>query len=151
MEHHAIGQQVLVEHQTLAYITSALRATIGWKFQGSDLTRKLTSLRFVGESFERHLEHLMGLEEADGYMAVVFESRPELSDAAVALRQEHDQFREELSSILARLRGVGPTDHDSFTNVSHDLVAMLERVDEHSKKETELLQEVLLRDEGGEG
>ncbi len=151
MEHHAIGQQVLVEHQTLSYVTSALRATIGWKYQGSDLTRKLESLRFVGESFERHLEHLMRLEEEDGYMAVVVESRPESNDIVQALRREHDEFRANLRRILTRLRRVNATDHDSFAKVSHDLLALLDQLDEHSKKETDLLQEVLLTDEGGEG
>ena len=151
MDHLAIPQQVLVEHQTLAYVTSALRATMGWKYQGTDLSRKLASLRFVGQSFQRHLKHLMELEEEDGYMAVVLADRPELTDEVEALRQEHDQFRKALNRILARLRRVAPTDHAAFTKISDDLSALLEKLDEHSRKETGLLQHALLEDEGGEG
>ena len=36
-------------------------------------------------------------------------------------------------------------------SVSEELLALLERLDEHHKQETDLLQEALLRDEGGEG
>ena len=151
MDHHAIPQQVLVEHQTLAYVTSALRATMGWKYQGTDLSRKLASLRFVGQSFQRHLKHLMELEEENGYMAVVLADRPELTDEVEALRQEHDQFRKRLNRILSRLRRVEPTDHAAFTKISDDLTALLEHLDEHSRKEIDLLQHALLEDEGGEG
>jgi len=151
MDHLAIPQQVLVEHQTLAYITSALRATIGWKYQGADLSRKLDSLRFVGQSFQRHLKHLMTLEEEDGYMTVVLESRPDLSEEVDRLQKEHAQFRRTLSRIMTRLRRLVPTDHGTYNKVADDLLALLEKLDEHSKKETGLLQEALLRDEGGEG
>ena len=51
MDHLAIPQQVLIEQQTLAYVTSALLSTVGWNFQGADLSRKLSSLLFVGQSF----------------------------------------------------------------------------------------------------
>ena len=151
MDHLAIPQQVLVEHQTLAYVTSALRATMGWKYQGTDLSRKLSSLRFVGQSFQRHLKHLMELEEEDGYMAVVLADRPELTDEVEALRQEHDQFRKSLNRILARLRRVAPTDHEAFTKISDDLSGLLGKLDQHSRKEIDLLQHALLEDEGGEG
>jgi len=151
MDHHANSQQLLVEHQTLAHVTNALRATIGWEYQDTDLTRKLQSLRFVGESFKRHLKHLMELEEADGYMAVVLESRPELQEEVEALRREHSQFRTALRAILGRLRRVESTDRAGFESVSSDLIALLDRLDEHGKKEIELLQAALLTDEGGEG
>jgi hemerythrin HHE cation binding domain-containing protein len=151
MDHLAIPQQVLVEHQTLAFVISALRSTIGWKFPGSNLTRKLESLRFVGQSFERHLKRLMALEEADGYMEVVVSTRPELKEVVDTLQREHAQFRRRLSRILSALRKLDPTDHVTFDNVSHDLLALLDQLDEHGKKETDLLQEALLTDEGGEG
>jgi hemerythrin-like domain-containing protein len=151
MEHLAIPQQLLVEHQTLAHVTSALRATIGWKYQGADFTRKLESLRFVGDSFKRHLKHLMELEESDGYMRVVVDSRPELKDDVDALRREHAQFRTALRSLLGRLRRQASTDHEAFNAVCADFLKLLDKLDEHGKKETDLLQGALLTDEGGEG
>jgi hemerythrin-like domain-containing protein len=151
VDHVAISEQVLVEHKILAHITSALRATIGWAYQGTDLTRKIGSLRFVGQSLQRHLKHLMGLEEEDGYMSVILESHAELSDEIEALRQEHGQFRKDLSRILTRLRLVKPTDHLALAKISENLLALLEKLDEHSHKETGLIQHALLKDEGGEG
>ena len=45
MEHLAIPQQLLVEHQTLGHVISALRATIGWKYQDADFTSGIQQLR----------------------------------------------------------------------------------------------------------
>jgi hypothetical protein len=151
MDQVAMRQQLLVEHQTLSHVTSALRATIGWKYQGVDFARKLESLRFVGESFKRHLKHLLELEESDGYMSVVVDSRPELKDVVEALRREHAQFRTALRGILGRLRRQSSTDHEGFDAVCADFLKLLDKLDEHDKKEIDLLQGALLTDEGGEG
>ena len=151
MEHHALTQQVLAEHQTLAFVTSALRSTMGWKFAGSDLSRKLASSLFVGQSFQRHLKRLLSLEEEEGYMDAVLSSHPELHEEVEKLRHEHDDFRRDLSRLLGRLRRVSPTDHEGFANVSADMEALLDRLETHSTKETDLIQQALLQDEGGEG
>jgi hypothetical protein len=151
MEHHAISQQILVEHQTLAFVTSALRSTMGWKLSGSDLSRKLGSLLFVTQSLQRHLKRLLSLEEAEGYMDVVLASRPELHEEVDRLRLEHEQFRGDLSRLLSRLRRVAPTDHEAFAKASDELANLLVRLEAHSTKETDLLQQALLQDEGGEG
>jgi hypothetical protein len=151
MEHSDIQQQVLVEHETLAHVVSALRTTMSWHVTGPDFSRKLSSLRFVGESFQRHLKRLLQLEQAEGYMAAVLESRPELGDAVRALRREHVEFRKGVRDILGRLRSVAVTDQATFARITDDLSALLARLDEHHVKETDLLQEALLRDEGGEG
>jgi hypothetical protein len=151
MDHLASGQQLLVEHQTLGHITSALRATIGWKYPATNLSRKLESLRFVGESFKRHLKHLMELEEQGGYMSVVVTSRPESKEEVEKLQGEHAQFRKSLTRILARLRAVAPADRDTLESISQDLLGLLEQLDAHGKREVDLLQDALLTDEGGEG
>ena len=151
MERRNIQQQVMVEHETMAHIVSALRTTLGWHVVGADFSRKLSSLRFVGDSFQRHLKRLMQLEQADGYMAVVLAERPDMTEEVRALRREHVQFRKQVRDILARLGRVAPTDRSTFTQITNDLAALLEKLDEHHAKETDLLQEALLRDEGGEG
>ena len=93
----------------------------------------------------------MGLEEEDGYMVDVLTSRPELKDEVEALRQEHVHFRTGLNRTLNRLKQVAPTDHATVTAISEDLLALLEKLDAHSHKETGLMQHALLTDEGGEG
>lgn len=141
----------MIEHETLAHITSALRTTVGWESRGSDFSRKRSSLRFVCESFDRHLKRMFKLEQAEGYMTVVLDSRPELSDEVRTLRGEHVQFRKQVRDILSRLAVVETTDHDTFSRICDELAALLDRLDKHHHKETVLLQEALLRDEGGEG
>ena len=149
--HQDIQQQVLVEHDTLSHVVSALRTTMGWHVTGPDVSRKLSSLRFVCESFQRHLKRLLRLEQTEGYMAVVVESRPELSEEVKTLRREHTMFRKGVRDALARMRAVAPTDLPTFQKITDDLAALLDQLDAHHRKETNLLQEALLRDEGGEG
>jgi hypothetical protein len=151
MNHRATSQHVLMEHETLKHLTGALRHTIGWKQPGDDLCRKLSSLRFVAQSFQRHLQRLMALEEEDGYLAVVIESRPQLNNEVATLGQQHDEFRARVRSILDRLDCVAPADHAAFRGVCDDLLALLQTVDDHGKKESDLIQKALLQDEGGEG
>ena len=151
MNPREIEQQVLVEQQTLSYVASALRTTIDWKFQGPDFTRKLSSLRFVGESFERHLNRLIELKEEDGYMLGVVAECPQFADGVKALHQEHGKFRAEVRDLLRRLHEVSSTDRETLTAISDDLAALLTELEEHQQKEMDLLQEALLRDEGGEG
>lgn len=151
MDHAGLAQQVLLEHQTLESVTAALRVTMGWSYEGDDLSRKLSSLTFVGKSFQRHLKRLIALEEEGGYMAVVLESRPELSEEVASLEQEHGRFRKALAGILRRLRQVSPDDRARLASLSDELGTMLDAIDAHNRKENRLLQEALLRDEGGEG
>ncbi len=151
MDHQDIQQQVLIEQATMAHVVSALRTTMGWKSREGDISRKLSSVLFVCESFQRHLKRLLRLEQSEGYMAVVLDSRPELSDEVRALRRQHTEFRKKLREILARLRTIGPTEQAAFTQTSSELEMLLDRLDEHHRKEAALLQEALLRDEGGEG
>jgi hypothetical protein len=151
MERQDIQQQVLIEQDTLGHIVSALRTTIGWESREPDFSRKLSSLHFVCESFQRHLMRLFQLEQTEGYMTVVLDSRPQLSDEVRALRSEHVRFRDQVRDILDHLGSVAPTDRATFSRISDELVALLDRLDKHHHKETRLLQEALLRDEGGEG
>jgi hemerythrin-like domain-containing protein len=151
VDHSAISEQVLVEHKILAHIVNALRASIDWNHRGTDLTRKIGSLRFVSQSLQRHLKHLTGLEEEDGYMSVVVESHPGLQDEVAALRQEHVHFRTGLNRILNRLKKARPDDHATVAAISEDILALLEKLDAHSHKETGLIQHASFTDEGGEG
>ena len=151
MAHDDIAHQTLVEHGLLRHITEALRLTAGRKAEGHDLSRSLSTLKFVTQCFERHLERLMALEEHDGYMDVVVRTEPRLAKAVDALREEHGQFRGAVSRVTRRLDEVGATDHGSYARLCGELLALLDRVEQHSDREAGLVQEALGRDEGGEG
>jgi hemerythrin-like domain-containing protein len=149
MERHDVAQQMQVEHGLLRYLIEALRATVAWPVPGPDASRKLSTLRFIAESFQRHLEHLLALEEYDGYMGLVRASCPRLGRATDALRAEHEGFRTEARRIAQRLERLPGTDLAALGQVCADLLALLGQVEGHGKKEMALLQEALEQDEGG--
>ena len=146
-----IAHQTLVEHGLLRHITEALRLTAGRKAEGHDLSRSLSTLKFITQCFERHLERLMALEEHDGYMDVVLRPEPRLAKAVDALREEHGQFRGAVGRLTRRIEGVSAADPESFDAACADLLVLLDRVDRHSDQESRLVREALAWDGGGEG
>jgi hemerythrin-like domain-containing protein len=151
MAHDDIAQQTLVEHGLLRHITEALRLTAGRRAEGHDPPRTLSTLRFIAQSFERHLGRLMALEEHDGYMDVVLRTEPRLGKAVDALREEHGQFRGAVGRLARRPGQLSAADPESFAAACDELLVFLDRVDRHSDRESRLVQEALGRDGGGEG
>jgi hemerythrin-like domain-containing protein len=146
-----MAEQVMVEHEMLQHIVDGLRRAIGMKAEGDDLSRKLHTVRFIAQSLQRHLDHMLQLEECDGYMEVVVERSPHLGRRVDVLRQEHEQFRKSARQVLKDLETVAPTDAVRFGGVCGDVLALLRRLESHTRKEVELLTESFDRDGGGEG
>ncbi len=151
MNPHDITAQTRVEHELLSHLFQGLRSTAAWRVQEPDASRKLSTLRFVAQSFQRHLERLLALEEYDGYMSLLPSDAPRLGRTADNLRAQHEQFRTEARRIVQQLERLPATDLPALGQVCDDLLALVGRIEEHSKKEIALIQETFGRDEGGEG
>jgi hemerythrin-like domain-containing protein len=151
MSYSDVVQQTAVEQAMLENLMKALRETMAWQVEGEDGSRKLSTLRFIAQSFQRHLEHLMTLEEYDGYMDLVMNSSPHLSRSVQGLRQEHDQFRSAIRRIVQRLERQSAADQGPLAGICNDLRALLEQVDAHDRRERGLWLEAFGRDGGGEG
>ncbi len=140
-----------MEHQILDHVKQALRVTLGWQVPSVGMPRKLSSLQFTLKSFQRHLERLMDIEEEDGYMVLVAETKPNLSARLAELEQDHDRFRREIRHLLPEVESLSEYQSEEFEQVCSEISDLLEKVDHHDTEEIELLQETLLYDEGGEG
>jgi len=151
MNRQDVSQQTQVEHEMLRLIMEGLRITVGWQMPGPNASRKLSTLRFNTQSFQRHLEHLLTLEEYDGYMDLVPTIAPRLSRAKDALRAEHDAFRKEARQMVQRLEALSATEPAALGQAGDDLLLLLRNIEEHSRKEIALLQEAFTRMDGGEG
>jgi hypothetical protein len=146
-----LAQQALIENNLLGYLVAGLRAAVQWRVAGEDFSRKLSTLRFISRSFQRHLERLLDLEEFDGYLDEVAATSPQLGRQVDRLRGEHGWFREATRRAVHRLEQASPGDPAEFTGICADLAELLNRVGEHSRQEVRLLQEAFDRDIGGEG
>src|SRR6516164_7407448 len=145
-----VAQQMQVEHGLLQHLIGGLRAA-AWPVPGPDASRKLSTLRFVAGSFQRHLERLLALEEYDGYLGLVRATSPRLVRAADALRAEHERFRAEARRLAQRLERLPGTGAAALAPVCADLLALLGQVEGHSEREMALVHEAFGQDEGGEG
>ena len=146
-----VAEQCLIEHRALGHIKEALCLAVDWQVGLPGLPRKLATVRFMAQSFRRHIERLMSLEEKGGYMEVVGQLKPNLVDQSRRLRAEHDVFRATLARLLPRLERAGETDASEIGSICDDLHSLLHRVDIHDARETARLQDVVMQDEGGEG
>ena len=145
---HDIAQQTKVETDMLKLLMEGLRSTVAWKVQDHDITRKLSTLRFIAQSFQRHLDRLFAVEEKDGYMDLAGK-KPRLSRTVDALKLEHGEFRTEIQRIVHGLEGISSNEHATFCTLCEELLALLEKLDEHSKKEADLFLEAFEQDRGG--
>jgi hypothetical protein len=148
---HDIAQQTLIESALLQRLVEGLREALAWQIQGDDFSRKLSTVRFISKSFQRHLERLMRLEEVDGYMDIVLEAKPSLSRTVPSLREDHHRFRQMSGQFVRQLEQVTDTDFESFMSTCHELSGLLDDLDRHHKKEAKLFQEAFEQEEGGEG
>jgi len=144
-------RQAAVEHEALRHIIGALRTVLDWKPTADDGARKLSSLRFITQSFQRHLERLMALKEQDGYMSDAVEQMPSLADKEQTLLREHDEFEESLHRLVLKLEHVSASDRAKMDEACRDLEELLVKLDDHHRREAELMQEAYLRDSGGQG
>jgi hypothetical protein len=146
-----VTEQCLIEHRALSHIKAALRLALDWQVGPPGIPRKLATVRFTAQSFRRHLERLMNLEEKDGYMEVVGQMKPNMVEKANRLRGEHDVFRATLARLLPQLEAVTEDQPEELAVLCDDLYSLLAGVDIHDAREVALLQEVTLQDDGGEG
>ena len=114
MNQELLIQQTKVENQALEHITQALEVMIGWRVNGDGYGRKLSSVRFFTELYQRHLERLFALEEIDGYMETISRLNPELTSQVDVLKREHEQFRAAVRKIVVRLDLASPTQLAEF-------------------------------------
>src|SRR5262249_11698601 len=141
MTHLNVVRQTQVEKKLLKFLTEGVKNTLAWKIQGEDLSRKLSTLKFITRSFKSHMERLMDLEERDGYMDIVVEKHPHLCKSVDALRAEHDSFRQGICRLVQDLDRVLPTDQNTLTRICDQTTVLLKNVDEHNRKEADIFQE----------
>jgi hemerythrin-like domain-containing protein len=134
---------MLLEHEVVARLADALRTSIGWSHHGG-ITRQLESVRFLADSFQRHLERMLDLEEQGGYMELLTESHPQLEPDLKRLRGEHDLFRSRMQSAVANLQRLNEPTQAELDKVLAELTSLLDEVDRHNKGEMQLLQNVVL-------
>jgi hypothetical protein len=151
MSQHEFAQQALVESGLMKSLCEGLRQALAWDAPQEELSRKLSTVRFIFQSFQRHLERLMSLEEVDGYMDTVLATNPHLSKAVASLKEDHGRFRLATGRIAQRLERIKPIDYDAFADVCEDIAEVLQMLDDHSEQEARLFLEAFEQEEGGEG
>lgn len=140
-----------MEHQVFEHIKQAVLVTLNWQAPAVSMPRKLSSMQFTMQSFQRHFERIVSIEEDGGYMAQATELKPYFQEKVDQLAHEHAQFRERLRVLVSELNSISEWEEPHFEEICTELRGLIADLDLHNQREVELLQESILMDEGGEG
>ena len=127
LQDDSIISTVCLEHQVLQHIKEAMRVTLNWVAPEVSLPRKLASLQFTTQSFQRHLERVMSIEEEGGYMADVLDEKPYLEDRLNGLAGDHGRFRARLRELMPEFNGLSKWNESQFFQLCDDLVGPARR------------------------
>jgi hypothetical protein len=151
MAQENIARKTRYEQASLDQIAEAIRRLRSWDYRGGGFPRQLGAIQSLAHAFQQHLERLLALKEEGGYLEEVVDASPHLSEQVETLHQEQAEFHALLERMIARIERVSPTHRARAEVVADELFSLLHKLEEHDRKETDLLQEAFLRDEGGEG
>ena len=143
-------ERLVGESDAVQNLKAALKAAISWDVKAVGMQRKVQGVRFVIEALERHLEKLMDLEEHEGCLAWVGETKPNLQTLASALCAEHERFRIRLKEIVPRWEAAALLQNDEFNDLCDSVRSFLAAVERHESRERDLMYSALCDDEGGE-
>ncbi len=143
--------QAEIEREMLSHIENGLRTVLAWHTEGEDYSRKLSTLRFIAQSFERHLDRVQALDEHDGFIPMVLETKPHLKPRIEDLKSHRDEERARVQKIVSRLDRIPPDDMTQFNGLCDEMSRVLERYKAHRQQELALLQEAFTQEEGGGG
>lgn len=149
--HDSSVSTACMEQQVFEHIKQAVLVTLNWQAPSVSMPRKLSSLQFTMQSFQRHFDRVVSIEEDGGYMAQATDSKPYLQERVDQLAQEHELFRKRLRVLVADLNSITEWEEPRFDEACGALRELIADLDQHNQREVELLQEAILVDEGGEG
>ena len=150
-EAEEISKQIAVEVALLINIEQAFRIALDWKTDHRGNIRKLSTLRFVARSFERHLTRVRALSEYGGYMHLVTDMKPQLSRDVQKLKELRDDLQAHLERMMLRMEHLSPADASAFEGLCAELEDYLKDLGSHAEREMDLLQRCFAEEEGGSG
>lgn len=143
-------ERLVSESDAVQNLKAALTAAISWDAKSVGMQRKVQGVRFVIEALERHLRKLMDLEEREGCLAWIGDTKPNLQSLASALCEEHDRFRMRLKEIVPRWESATSMQVEEFNELCDSVRSFLAAVERHECRERDLMYSALCDDEGGE-
>lgn len=144
-ESQEIAQQIEVELALLLSIEQSFQIALQWMTRGRGNSRKLSTLRFVARSFERQLTRTRTLADHGGYLHLITDTEPHLSDEVRSLGLAREQLQAAFERIIVRLELVSPNDASGFEKVCTELSQYLEALKAHGANEMDLLQRAFRR------
>ncbi len=151
MDRESIHQQLKIEQDLLRHIADALRAALDWSAADAGTARKLSTVRFLLETLQRHSHRLWAIHEYDGYMTFVVAHAPETTHAVEELKKGHESIRKRIGQVCSRFEHISDKDHATIAELIASVREILTEYEAHNERELKVIQDTFNRDTGGEG
>lgn len=146
-----IAKQFQVELALLVNIERAIQFTLDWDSGNHDTVRKLSTLRFATQTFERHLARVRALSEHGGYMHLITDKKPRLANEVMELKSARDGLQEQFECLIVALEHVSSGNLARLGKIYSDYRSFLEALDTHGQNERELFHRACFEELGGSG
>lgn len=143
--------QTALTNQSVNDDMENLRSTLVQAAEGGPGMPQLAAMQSQTRILKRHLNRLFDLEEVDDYFQFAVTKLPHLHAQVAQLKAEHDEFRELINGLLARLDELENHDQRRFDAICLEIHGVVCRILAHGRAEGKLLSRALDCDEGGEG
>jgi hypothetical protein len=150
MDDATLIRKVRDEHRILDEIRDALETALADGDMG-DRRHWLATVRERFEHFRAHLIHRIALEEIGGFLNMVTDRRPTLSQQVEHLREAHHEMIKMAEDTLRQLRELDSRDRNSVTQATLLVKMMLSEVRYHEEAEQLLVSYVMNEEIGGSG
>lgn len=139
------------EHELVGHITAALRDMVRAPRYAAGSLRRRSRVLFGLQALQRHLERLLRMEEAGGYLHAMAADKPNLSHRIDRLQDDHQSLRRRVKELVPAVHQLKETEPQQLDEVCSEIDSLLHDVEKHDHAEIKLLQDLMLEEEGGEG
>ncbi|GMU35423.1 MAG: hypothetical protein AMXMBFR20_32950 [Planctomycetia bacterium] len=146
-----IAKQFHVEIALLVNIEKAIRFTLDWDSGNHETVRKLSTLRFATQTFERHLARVRALSEHGGYMHLITDKKPRLANEVMELKSVRDELQDQFERLIVALEHLSAGNPARLEEICSDYRSFLEALDLHGQNERELFHRACFEELGGSG
>ena len=122
----ALSEQARVEFAILLGTEEALRAAFNWFVQPGLLIHKISTLRFLANSFGHHLTRIIAIADHGSSLHRDSEPDPYMISNIQDLRFVLHSFRSEVENAVVRLDFLSPSDKVEFAKICAEFEVVLD-------------------------
>jgi hemerythrin-like domain-containing protein len=143
-----LATRIQDEHARLEQIIQEIRDELNRPIDSNGFGDWKLGFVWKIRDFQNELTKHFDLEEDGGFMEDVISRAPRFAPQIKTLEEEHIDAVKRLDDITARLKQLSAFDAQAWSEVSDEIMALFDSLEEHEAAERDLILEVYFQDIG---